>query len=82
MILWLILWLGGSVTFLATSLFIFTNPNCHLITVTGGTIYEFTCHPKGTNPPGGMNSDLLAIGLLGIAVMMIFFSVRHYLENK
>ena len=82
MILWLILWLGGSVTVLATSFFIFTNPNCHLITVTGGTIYEFTCHPIGANPPGGMNSDLLAIGLLVIAVMMIFFSVRHYLENK
>lgn len=82
MILWLIVWLTASATSLATSLYIFTRPECHSITVTGGTIYEFACHPIGSNPPGGAPSDLVAVGLLLIGIMMIFFSVRHYIENK
>lgn len=53
-----------------------------MITVTGGTIYEFTCHPMGSNPPGGAPGALVAFGLLGIGLMMIFFSVRHYRENR
>ncbi len=67
MVLWLIVWLVTSGTFL---------------TVTGGTIYEFTCHPFGSNPPGAMNSDLVALGLFAIGMMMIFFSIRHYMQNK
>ena len=82
MLLWLIVWLVLSGTFLATSFYIITRPECHVITVTGGTIYEFTCHPFGSNPPGAMNSDLVAIGLLAIGMMMIFFSIRHYMQNK
>ena len=82
MVLWLIVWLVTSGTFLATSFYIFTRPECHVITVTGGTIYEFTCHPFGSNPPGAMNSDLVAFGLLAIGIMMIFFSIRHYMQNK
>jgi len=82
MVLWLIVWLVTSGTFLATSFFIFTRPECHVITVTGGTIYEFTCHPFGSNPPGAMNSDLVALGLFAIGMMMIFFSIRHYMQNK
>ena len=82
MVLWLIVWLVGSGTFLATSFYIFSRPECYVITVTGGTIYEFTCHPLGSNPPGAMNSDLVALGLLAIGLMMIFFSIRYYLQNK
>jgi hypothetical protein len=82
MVLWLIVWLVTSGTFLATSFYIFTRPECHVITVTGGTIYEFTCHPFGSNPPGAMNSDLVALGLFAIGMMMIFFSIRHYMQNK
>ena len=82
MLLWLIVWLVLSGTFLATSFYIITRPECHVITVTGGTIYEFTCHPFGSNPPGAMNSDLVALGLLAIGMMMIFFSIRHYMQNK
>ena len=80
--LWLAVWLIGSGTFLATSFYIFTRPECHIITVTGGTIYEFTCHPVGSNPPGGFSADLAAAGLLLVGLMMMFFSIRHYMENK
>jgi hypothetical protein len=82
MLLWLILWLTASGTAFATSFYIFSRANCETVTVTGGTIYEFSCHPIGSNPPGGAPSDLVALGLFLTGLMMVFFSVRHYLQNK
>jgi hypothetical protein len=82
MLLWLIVWLTSGATSLAVSFFVYTKAECHSITVVGGTIYTFSCHPIGSNPPGGAPSDLVALGLLVVGLMTIFFSVRHYIENK
>ena len=82
MLLWLILWLASSGTFLVMSYYIYSRQECHTITVEGGKIFEFTCYPAGSNPPGGAPSNLVALGLLVVGLLMIFFSVRHYIQNK
>ena len=82
MLLWLALWLIGSGTFLATSVFIYTKEECHTITVIGGRVLEFTCHPLGSTTSDGAPADLVALGLAIIGIMMIFFPIRHYIENK
>ena len=82
MLLWLILWLACGGTFLVMSYYIYSRQECHTITVAGGKIFEFTCYPAGTNPPGGAPSNLVALGLLVVGLLMIFFSVRHYIQNK
>lgn len=82
MLLWLFVWLTASATSFATSYYIFSRDNCETVTVTGGTIYTFACHQLGSNPPGGASSDLVALGLFLTGLMMVFFSVRHYMQNR
>jgi hypothetical protein len=82
MLFGLAIWLIGSGTFLATSIFIYTKEDCDTVTAIGGRVIEFTCHPLGSNTSDGAPANLVALGLAIIGIMMVFFSIRHYIQNK